>query len=61
MQANILSLYTPSTHSGVKIITIFFEGGHVEYQIKKKEVQNIMQVKYLTVCTPRTFVQISMC
>ena len=29
-------------------MTIFFEGGHVAYQIKKKEVQNVMQVKYLT-------------
>ena len=53
-------LFCPFTHpqplgGGQKVKTFIFEGGHVAYQIKGKEVQNIMQVKYLTICTPLTF------
>ena len=33
----------------------FFSEGHVAYQLKMKEVWDIMQVKCLALCTPLTF------
>ena len=51
----------PFTHppplDGVKRPKFFFsEEGHVVYRItKKEEVENIMQVKCMTLCTPLTF------
>ena len=49
MQANIV----PQPLDGVQRSKQFFsEEGHVAYQITRKEVWNIMQVKCLTLCSP---------
>ena len=48
MLSNILSLHTLDPWGWVKRKKSIFEGGYVAYQIKRNEVQNILQAKCLT-------------
>ena len=55
MQANFKPFNTPRPLDVVKRSKHFFEESPVEYQIKRKEALDIMEVKCLTKCTPLTF------
>ena len=56
MKANILPFYMLTTPGWGQRDQIFFSDEcHVAYQIKRKAVYTIMQVKCLTLCTYLTF------